>query len=254
MRQIIITVSVVLLILMVAGCSAARKRKTAGGGVAVAGADYVAIMKTVTDNNITDRGFVIRKGRIELDGTEIDGNFGLNVRLNSKGDFYASVRGPLGIELIRLLAVGDDIAAIDRINRTVYIGKKEEVLKRHGMPEDFMEIIFGDFPELASNNFKPVAGGGFIVTTEEADFEREIRICPGEMKVCGERISSGSSDHEITLDFSEFRSNGDGRYASSILMHEKKRMFHVKLSIEELETVYDTDIEFALPPYKRDTL
>jgi len=254
MRQIIITGSVVLLIMMLGGCSAARKRKTAEGGVVVAEADYVSMIRTVADNNITDKGFVIRRGRIELDGTEIDGSFGLTARLNSKGDFYASVRGPLGIELIRLLAVGDDIAAIDRINRTVYIGKKEEVLKRHGMPEDFMEIIFGDLPVSDGHDFKPVAGGGLIVSTTDEDFEREVRICPDEMKVCGERISSENTEHEITLDFSEFRTSGEGRYASRILMHEKKRMFHVKLSIEELETVYDTDIEFALPSYKRSSL
>ncbi len=254
MRQIIIIGSVALLIILLTGCAAARKRKITERGVAVTEADYASIMRAVSDYNVTDRGFVIRKGRIELEGTEIDGSFGLNVRLNRKGDFYASVRGPLGIELIRLLSVGDDIAAIDRISRTVYIGKKEEVLGRHGMPVDFMEIIFGDFPEYGKHNFKPVYGDGLIFSAADEDFEREVRICPEEMKICEERISSGSTGQEITLNFSEFQSVGDTRYASRIMMHEKKRMFHVKLTIEELEAVYDTDIEFALPSYKRSNL
>lgn len=255
MRKIVSTGLIVTLILLLAGCSAARRRKTDGPAVSGAKADYITVMKTVTDNNIAKKGFVIRKGRIELDGTEIDGNFGLTARLNSKGDFFVSVRGPLGIELVRLLSVGDDIAAIDRINRTVYVGKKEEVMRKNGMPEDFMEIIFGDFPESGSQDFEPVDNGnGFVVSTADENFEREIRICPEEMKVCGERIVSESSGHEITLDFSDFRNSGDGRYASRILMHEKKRMFHVKLSIEELESVYDTAIEFALPSYKRERL
>lgn len=254
MRQIIITGTVAFLILLVAGCSASRKRKTAEDGAEAGKADYVSMMRTVADNNITERGFVIRRGRIELEGTEFDGNFGLSARLNSKGDFFISVRGPLGIELVRLLSVGDDIAAIDRFNRTVYVGKKEEVLRKNGMPEDFMEIIFGDFQVSDSHIYKPEAGGGLIVSTSDENFDREIRICPEEMKVCGERITAGSSGHEITLDFSEFQSSGDGRYASRILMHEKKRMFHVKLSIEELETDYDADIEFALPSYKRSNL
>lgn len=254
MRKIVSTGLIVTLIVLLAGCSAARRRKTAETAVPGTEADYVMMMKAVTDNNIAGKGFVIRKGRIELEGTEIDGSFGLTARLNSKGDFFVSVRGPLGIELVRLLAVGDDIAAIDRINRTVYIGNKEEVMRKNGMPEDFMEIIFGDFPERSSQEFKSVEGGGLIVTTADENFEREIRICPEERKVCGERIFSESSGHEITLDFSEFRNSGDNRYASRILMHEMKRMFHVKLSIEELEMVYDSEIEFSLPSYKRSSL
>jgi uncharacterized protein YceK len=254
MRKIVSTGLIVTLILLLAGCSAARKRKTADTGVTGTEADYIAVMRTVSDNNITEKGFVIRRGRIELDGTEFDGNFGLNARLNSKGDFYISVRGPLGIELVRLLSVGDDIAAIDRFNRTVYVGKKEEVLRKNGMPADFMEIIFGDLPVLGEHDFKKAADGGFVISTADENFEREIRICPDEMKVCAESISSESSGHEITLNFSEFRNVGLGRYASLIQMHEKKRMFHVKLTIEELETAYDTEIEFAVPSYKRSSL
>jgi Domain of unknown function (DUF4292) len=254
MRQRIITGLVALLIMLLAGCTAARRGKTADGGAPAKEADYISMMRTVADNNITGRGFVIRRGRIELDGTEFDGSFGLNARINSKGDFFISVRGPLGIELVRLLSVGDEIAAIDRFNRTVYIGKKEEVLRKNGMPEDFMEIIFGDFKVSDNHILNPAAGGELMVSTTDENFKREIRICPEEMKVCGERISSVSSGHEITLDFSEFRNSSESRYASLIMMHEKKRMFHVKLTIEELETVYDTDIEFALPSYKRSSL
>ena len=255
MRKIVSTGLIVTLILLLTGCSAARRRKTDEPAVTGAEADYIKMMKTVTDNNIAAKGFVIRKGRIELEGTEIDGSFGLMARLNSKGDFFVSVRGPLGIELVRLLSVGDDIAAIDRINRTVYVGKKEEVMRKNGMPEDFMEIIFGDFPETISQEFKSVSSSsGLVISTSDENFEREIRICPEEMKVCSERIISESSGHDITLDFSEFRNSSDGRYASRILMNEKKRMFHVKLSIEELEPEYDTEIEFALPSYKRSSL
>jgi hypothetical protein len=40
----------------------------------------------------------------------------------------------------------------------------------------------------------------------------------------------------------------------SISMEEKKKMFHVKLLIDDLEYGYDSDIEFNLPSYKRESL
>jgi hypothetical protein len=58
----------------------------------------------------------------------------LHARLNAKGDFYASVRGPLGIELARILMVGNEVAAIDRFNRKIYVGKKDAVMKKNGLP------------------------------------------------------------------------------------------------------------------------
>ncbi len=64
------------------------------------------------------------------------------------------MKGPLGIELIRLIAVGNDIAAISRLERIVYVGKKDAVMKKNGMPEDFIKIIFGDLPEMDYQNYK----------------------------------------------------------------------------------------------------
>ena len=50
-------------------------------------------------------------------------------------------RGPLGIELARILVVGNEVAVIDRFNRRLYVGKKDAVLKKNGLPEDFMRTI-----------------------------------------------------------------------------------------------------------------
>ncbi len=56
----------------------------------------------------------------------------------------------------------------------------------------------------------------------ENGFENEINLCLDELKVCRENIGSTASDHKITLDFNTFRSSGDVKYASEILMKENK--------------------------------
>ncbi|NLE35551.1 MAG: DUF4292 domain-containing protein [Bacteroidales bacterium] len=206
------------------------------------------------NNNITDRGFEIRRGSIELEGTEIEGKFGLHARMNGKGDFYASVRGPLGIELARLLAVGNDIAAIDRFNRKVYLGKKDAVMKKNGLPVDFMQILFGDLPEELSGDYTVNSYNEMVMISGNDDFMRELTICTDEMKICREKIDANSTDHLVYLNFYDFKSSGGKKYASRITMEEKKRMFHVKLSIDDLEYGYDSDIEFSLPSYTRENL
>lgn len=254
MRKILNAALIAFMVMLLAGCSATRKRKRAVDSQVTSETNLSTLISNIKNYNITEKGFVIKRGRIELEGTEIDGSFGFNARLSSKGDMLVSVRGPLGIELVRLISVGNDIAAIDRITRTVYVGKKDAVMKKNGMPEDFIKIIFGDLPERDYRNYKINGERELILTSSDSTFESEITLCLDESKVCREIINSSGSDHQITLDFSDFRSIGDVRYASEIVMNEKKNMLRVKLSIEEFVSGYDADIAFSLPSYRRSTL
>jgi len=254
MRKLLKIGFLAVMIIILAGCSATRKRRSTETVSAPADATVSEIIAGVVNYNITDRGFIVKKGRIELEGTEIDGSFGFNARFNSKGDFLASVRGPLGIELARLISVGNDIAAIDRINRIVYIGKKDAVMSRNGVPEDFLKIIFGDMPDLKQQSYKTSGGNELVVNSVAEGFERELRICMDESKVCAESIRSTGSEQEITINFSNFRRSEGIKYASEILMREKRKDISVRLSIDDFSDGYDTDIEFTLPSYRRSSL
>ena len=253
MQEAIKYVAIISFLFLLAGCSALKKEKTTGPDVQPADAGYSAIIGNVASNNISERGFEIRKGSIELEGTEVEGKFGLHARLNSKGDFYGSVRGPLGIELVRVLMVGNDIAAIDRFNRKIYIGKKDQVLKKNGMPSDFMSIIFGDMPSEDEVELIRSEKNEIVVASGNGDFSSVISICLDYMKVCSRKINANTSDHEIYMLFGEFGESGGMKYPSEISMEEKKKMFHVKLSIDDLIYGYDSDIELNLPSYKRES-
>ncbi len=254
MRKGLSTALIACMIILLAGCSASRRRKSTKVSAVTADSSIGAIISNVGNYNISGKGFVIKRGRIELEGTEFDGSFGFTARLNSKGDMVAAVKGPLGIELLRLIAVGNDIAAIDRISRIVYVGKKDAVMKKNGLPDNFMEVIFGDLPDEDFLNYRMTEQGELILEISDKDFENEITVCPDESKVCREQIKSPGTGLEITLDFSYFRSNGDVKYASEIVMKEKKKMLLVKLTIDDFISVYDEEIEFSLPSYKRGTL
>lgn len=254
MRKVGIQALVILLILLLAGCSASRRRKSSVPETAGDAVNYSAVAAMVTGNNITDDGFIIRRGKIELDGTSVEGSFGFTARINSDGDFVASVRGPLGIELLRLLAVGNEIAAIDRFNRTVYVGQKDEFLRKNGMPEDFVSILFGDMPELTGATYEAVTANEVLIRIRKSNSERLVNVCVDEMKVCGQKVITRESGEEIAMQFSNFRSDGGKKYASVIEMSEEKKKLHVTVRIDELVPGFNERIEFNLPPYRRSSI
>jgi len=246
--------SLLFILIAFSGCSLFRKSSKTEPVSVSNRPDYNTVINSVLLNNITEKGFEIKKGSIELEGTEIEGKFGLFARLNNRGDFYASVKGPLGIELVRLLMVGNDIAAIDRFNKTVYIGKKDAILKKNGMPEDFMEIIFGDMPEDSNGDYRYTQDNMVSFTRRNNEYNSEISICPGEMKICSEEIYSTNSGQQLYITFGKFGDAGGVKYPGIIELSGKKRMFHVKLIIDEIVYGYNSEILFNLPSYKRESL
>ncbi len=244
----------ILILIAATGCSI-FKRRPGDKAEPVAGArDYNVIVSDVAVNNFTPSGFEIRKGRVEIDFGDLSGKFALYARLNSKGDFYASVRAPLGIEIARLLVVGEDVAAIDRFNRTVYVGKRGEVLGRYGLPEDFFNILFGDMTVMEFAGYRFTGPYELALKTIENDMEREIIVSLGEMKIIRQIISLNRIGSEVMLSFDKFVSAGGIRYGSEIFVSEKKKNYNVKINIEDLKHGYDADIPFELPSYKREKL
>lgn len=245
----------ILTIIILGGCSAAKRKRTVAPEYIDGASTVLTIVREACKFNITDDGFVIKRGRIELEGTETDGNFGYTARLNGKGDFFATVKGPLGIELVRILIVGNDVALINRLNRTVLVGRKDLVMNKNGVPEDFIKILFGDIATEAFGwDVKSTGINTVTLIRTDAKYEREVSICVDEMKVCGERIRSLSRDMEIALNFSAFMRSGDLKYPAAIVLYESDKNIRVKLSIDDFVPGYGNEIEFNLPDYRRESL
>jgi hypothetical protein len=256
MRKIIRIIAVSLLVLTVTGCVATRKKKEKQAAEdAISSMDFKTVMTSIRSFNITDDGFIIKKGKIDLiGGTPIEGEYGFTAKLNNEGDFYASVKGPLGIEMIRILAVGNDVCGIVKLTRTVYIGKKDDLMHKYGLPEDFFTAIFGDMPDFDFQNVDSIVGDRLILRKNNDKLERLITVCLEERKVCSEEIYSIKEEKEFSLAFSNFAVAEDRKYASQIDLMQKGEDFHVKLYIETLVPGCSDKIEFNVPSYKSESL
>jgi hypothetical protein len=256
MQNLIKIISLSLLVLTVSGCATTRKAKERRAAEAeVLSMNLNTVITGIRSYNITDDGFTIKRGRIDLiGGTPVEGEYGFTAKLNNIGDFYASVKGPLGIEMIRILAVGNDICGIVRLTRTVYIGKKDEMMQKYGLPEDFFTAIFGDLPEIDIQETDSIAGNKLILQKNNDKIERLITVCLDEMKVCSEDIISIKENKQFSLAFSNFTVSEDRKYASEIDLVEKGEEFHVKLYIETLIPGCSEKIEFNVPSYKSESL
>jgi len=243
-----------LIVLVITGCAATRHKKQMENAPPISAGDYNAVISAIKESNLVQKGFIIKKARIKLEGTEIEGEFGLTARLNSNGDLFASIKGPLGIEVLRILSVGNDICGISKFTQTVYIGKKDELMARRGLPVDFLTIIFGDMPDIYFDENDSISTNNVILKDENESFEREISLCFDEMKVCEEDIYSIKEKKEVALRFSNFVVSDGKKYASQIDVSEMEKEFHVQLNIEELIPGYDEKIEFKIPSYKRESL
>jgi hypothetical protein len=109
-------------------------------------------------------------------------------------------------------------------------------------------------PEIRDAEFSQDANGEITVTSGDDLFRSEITVCTDEMKICRERIETEDSGHTVYLSFGSFRMTEGKKYASEISMEERKKMFHVKLFIDDLIYGYDSPIEFNLPSYEREKL
>jgi len=248
----------ILLLLFVvvtaAGCAGVRKAIKPTATTMPAALDYDMVINDVGVNNITEKGFIIRKGRLELEGTGLDGSYGFNARLNSKGNLVASVKGPMGLEVVRIIIVDNDVCIVDRMGKVAYVGKKSSFMEKNGFPEGMIKTLFGDISVSKPWKSDTLINRELVISEVRENYTKETGISIDEMKVCMERYSFGQEDEEVLFNYGSFRTSEDNKYASEIVIIERQRKILIRLTIEDIEVGFEEDIPFAVPSYRRKSI
>jgi hypothetical protein len=243
-------VSISLMILVMTACSATRKRSAERVTVITDAMAYRSLIEQVRSNNIAEDGFYVRKGKIDIEGTAIDGSYGFNARYNTKGDLNASVKGPLGIELLRLLSVNGQVYLVDRIGKTVYRGSTSAILTKYGLPDNVIAVIFGDLISTGNETYSISGRERIMIRGDMNNMERQTDICIKDEKICEEIYKDRISGNEVLLRYDNFRNTEGKKYASLIYMEEKKKKLQIRIKIDDLICGYEEEINLALPSYR----
>jgi len=208
------------------------------------------LTEIVKSKNISNNGFIIRKAKIELDSKSFSGNFSLNAKVREDGKFVASVRGPLGIEVIRVYCDEDSIFIINRFDHTISAGRRNVLFEREGIPFIHIGLILGDVPVDAQFKNGIISGNGEISAHYEFEhFIVRMMILPDIYKLKEEYINS-ELENGIIISFANFKNSGEKIYPASIIIKSEDQLFHVKIEIEEFENKFTDEIIIKLPEYR----
>ncbi len=211
--------------------------------------------ESVKDFNIAGKGFIIRRANIRFEGTPTEGSVTLIAKVNNKGDFMASVKGPLGIELARVISVEDSVFVVNRMERVIMAGSREAMLHKAGMPKEIIGIIFGDMPEQLILKESTKSSANEIVTRYSyGDYVSDIAVNKNERKITWENIGTQDGRLLYSLRFNNFKESRGKVFPSTIEIDGKEKMFHVKINITDMEIGFSDKIEFVLPRYRRERL
>lgn len=234
-------------------CSTLRKNRSSDEAGLTGRAGLERLTAQVIENNVGRDGYEIKKGRIENIGGSVSGTFNFYARVSSRNDLYLSVRGPLSVEIVRVIAVDDKIYIINRLSKEILVSDKSRILGGIELPAYWPALLVGDLISKSYDRIITEGDDSVEFSSEEGDFDMDITLDKSELKARNIAVSSKELEKAIDFDFSHYR-EGDGiKYPGEVEIRDSGNMFHVKLYIQELISGNVGEIELSLPDYpKRD--
>lgn len=129
--------------LLVGGCSVFRNNERTINEIP----DKIVsddILEGTDNQNITNNGFFIQKAEIEVNSKGGNDKFIANIKFEKPDKYLISLRSRTGIEGARIFISGDSVEMNDRINKKLYSGTSSFLVKKYGLSQSFLPLIFGD--------------------------------------------------------------------------------------------------------------
>lgn len=254
MYKRIIKYFLLLLALFLGACSITRKGPGANGNTST-GFNYKDFFKEVESYNVGNEGFSIKRGRIETSGLPVNGEFNYSLKVNAKGDFLFSVKGPLSMEFVRVIAVDDDAFLINRLEKVIYQGSKSELMRRFGLPDDIVKLTVGDIIPLFTGIEEYVVEDEVVRLELKTQKERgSVLIDKNERKLSAITILEENGSELILIKYDRFKSVEEGKYPSIIHATMSGTKADVVLYIDDIESGCSEQIEIKLPDYQKKRL
>lgn len=135
--------SILFLVVIISGCSVLKKGSDKYAGDSD---NYLPVnnIQSTKSKNITANSFFIEKAEIEIVSPGLKEKFLGSIKFEKEGKYLISLKSLTGIEVARIFVSEDTLLANDRINRKLYYGYPDYFLRKYGIPEALLPVIFGD--------------------------------------------------------------------------------------------------------------
>lgn len=203
------------------------------------------------ERNIAEKGFFIKNGRIKIESRSFSGEFDFYAKVNSTGDFVVSCKGPFDIEIFRAYGNADSLFLIDKINRQVYSGDKNTLLKKYGLPYNFWVYLIGDIPGNAILKSRFRKSDEFFSLTEK-DGNILVATSVGKISMKAEEtvIKDLDSNEQVSFNYKSFIGFENYEYPELVTITSDSLMFHVEIEIKKFSSPVNEKIKPKIPDYK----
>lgn len=238
-------VFVLFLTVVSAGCSVIKNGRSKNYGF------YGSLiteqtLESIKRQNITANRFYIQKAEIELIGPETREKFLGSIKFETTGKYLISLKSKTGIEAARVFVTNDTILINDRINRKLYCGSPDYLIRKLGISVSVLPVIFGDFigdnfsGNIQAECFEGILDVECLISGMKIKYVIDCRKGKPVLAVPGNSIFN----EDIKIKYNDFIKNGDFLTPSNIEISSSQKKTTIKIRILKIESPWDGTIEF----------
>jgi hypothetical protein len=244
-RKIGFIIVLVTAVLMTTGCSFSGAGKSRRSESSV-GSFGTTTYGELYSGNITNNGLYIRKISAEIYLDDSRDKVTIILKKDVKGSWLVSIRSFAGIEVARLYADKNEVIVLDRLGRKATVYGWAELEKNYGIAYNLLPFLLGDLPIISGSDRRRIDCNETAILTSGNLIYNIIADCTIN-KVTTYSVRNSMTGREVSVLTSDFLETGDTRYPSRIELSESLGVFHVKMSIHEIDVLWDGFVEFSIP-------
>lgn len=232
-----------MFLVVISACSVTGRKQTGLNNKPVKDAN--AAIKEAIDNNITNDGFFINKGKISTSGETGRISLYFTMKFKKPGIYLISLRSKTGFEAYRIFISRDTVLINDRLNQTLLTGSTFDFERISGIPAELLKISVGDF---FYNNPK--------FEQQESCINEEIKISDYFLgmiikttldcnmgKAKSLMLTTGITDEYINIEYKKFRDDNN-KLPKIVEVYDFRRKIKIKISVHKYSSPWYGDIQF----------
>jgi hypothetical protein len=235
--------TLIVVTLISIGCSATRENS--GRREPVINELKKSQIESVIDQNISNNGFFIEKGKISSSSAEGRISLFFNMKYNQKGIYLVSLRSITGMEAFRVYLDSDTVLINDRINKEVLTGNPYAFEKIIGIPYELLIVLTGDIfvGKQVDMAEAPCSAGTSLYSGYLRGLLMNYEIDCERKKISRLILASGIPGKSIIFSYSKFR-NDDKRVPRKIEIIDENRSVRISVKIEKISHPWFGNLEF----------